>query len=159
MSKRELAAQLASVLEAETEALIELERAMRERRTAYVALRPSEVEAGVAALEQHADECRELAAKREQLQAQLGTRLADIVAALPPSLARRVENAAANLRDAAGRLRVENGVGARLLEFSRRAQESMLLSLYADSTTSGYDRHAQAVRHGAPRGTFVTGTL
>jgi hypothetical protein len=72
---------------------------------------------------------------------------------------RRLREAAARARAAAVAVRVESGVGRRLLEFSQRAQESLLLSLRGAAPVSGYDRCARAVRAGASGGTLVCGTI
>jgi len=158
MSKREDSAQLARSMQREAARLEDLVAAMRESRMAYVALRPSVMQAGVAAMQRIAADCRALAAERAGLHERLGRSLAAVAAGQPPELRGDLQRAGERLRRAAAAVRVENGVGARLLEFSRTAQENLMLSLYAPVSVRGYDRSARAVQ-GAARGSLVSGTL
>jgi hypothetical protein len=159
MSRHDDTQGLTAVLEQEAVRLRELAESMRRNRMHYVALRPSAMTGAVAAMEAIAAECAALAAQRTELLERLGGRLDDALAGLPPAAEKQLRDAAARARAAAGEVRIENGVGRRLLEFSRQAQESLLLSLYGAAPVAGYDRHARAVRGTARGGALIQGIL
>lgn len=155
MSRREDAARLVAAMQREAARLDDLVAVMRDNRMAYVALRPSVMQAGIAAMERIATDCRALATARIELQQRLGHGAID---EQPADLRRDLRRVGERLQLAAAAVRVENGVGVRLLEFSRNAQENLMLSLYTRAPMHGYDRSARAVQS-VTRGTLVTGTV
>lgn len=155
MSRREDAARLVRAMQREAARLDDLVAVMRGNRMAYVALRPSVMQAGIAAMERIAADCRALATERIGLHEQLGPGAIDEQTA---DLQRDLRRAGERLQLAAAAVRIENGVGVRLLEFSRNAQENLMLSLYTRAPMHGYDRSARAVQS-VTHGTLVTGTV
>lgn len=150
--------------------LVELAAAMERCRTAYVSLRPSELEAAIGPMLEIEARLREAAAAREprlvRLRAALGgagpVTLSEIERAASPRLAGRVREVRERLAEAVARVRVEAAVGGRLLELAGTAFDEMVRSLVGEEAggAHAYDRRARVVsRPARGQGAFVTGTL
>jgi hypothetical protein len=156
------------------ESLQKLQRGLAERRTAWVAARPSAL-APAAALEELAQELAAEEGRRGELLAEirglmpgrpgvaaedLHVNVSRLCALVPPALAARLQQAAAAATAASRLVRAELALGARLLQFSRRAHEGLLAGIgRARDDVGGYDRGARRV-HGALVGRpCATGTL
>jgi hypothetical protein len=170
----ELAEELARSLQLSGSALHQLQRGLQERRTAWIAARPSAL-APAAALEALAQELAAEAERRRDLLAEVrrllpaapGIAAADlhvdvtrICAQLPAAAAGRLQKAAAAAASASRLVRTQLALGARQLQLSRRTHESLLTGLgQVRDDVGGYDRLARRV-HGALVGkASVTGTL
>lgn len=171
MPTREPWRELVDSIEQEARALDSVRTAMQERRTLYVALRGRDLEQGLAPLTALAETARQATLRRQQLLEALapaagtGARgRANLVATAPRDVRSRLERATALARAAARALRVENALGARLLEFARASQESLVHALAgaapgADHAAKVYDCNARAVAPRRASGNLVSGNL
>lgn len=169
MSQHELIDRLVTSFDEEASGLERLVAAMRGSRTAWLALRPSDLEEAVERLRRLADHAMEMGSRRSAALCAVGSSLGleprSILRRPDPRIPRpaadRICRAAGRAVSAAEALRRENGMGNRLLEFSRLSQEGMFHSIAGtrESHTRGYDRHARAIVQPAARGSFVDGRL
>jgi len=155
--------------------------ALRARRTAWLVVRPSDLEQPLAQLDRLVQEIAAAAQARDALLEHLGRQLGlstgpaaeldigKLVAALPPALAAPLRRAATQATAQADKLRLEVAVGDRLLQFSRRAHEGFLQRLLHSSRqigagASGYGRDGRAkngalVGAGNTAGNLIDGRL
>lgn len=169
MSRHNLVDHLILLLEAEADGLEKLHVAMKNSRTAWLALRPSELETAVDQLQRLADHSAEIEDKRRAVVQKLeealcipqGANVSRLSSHLPRPDAERLKNAARRASKAAGSVRGENGMGTRLLDFSRQSQESMFHSIATlnESQVRSYDHTARTVVHAATSGSLVDGRL
>lgn len=165
-----LTAQIIADVEHTADLLFRLAGAMERCRTAYVSLRPSEMENALGPMLEIEARLREATARREarlvRLRALLGgagpLTLSELERVVPPRHARRVRRARERLTGAVGSLRVEAAVGGRLLELAATAFDEMVRSLLGqDSRRSpAYDHRARLVQSRRDAGgALVSGTL
>lgn len=169
MSRHELADHLIRSLEDEATSLEKLLRGMQESRTAWLALRPTELSDAIERLGRLADHTIQMEAKRQAVLRELesvlglepGTNFRQLGSQVPKPIADRLQRVAGRARAAAEALRLENGMGTRLLEFSRLSQEGMFHSIAGaqESHARSYDRNARAVVQPAASGSFIDGRL
>ncbi|MBK8979976.1 MAG: hypothetical protein IPM29_29100 [Planctomycetes bacterium] len=162
-------APLCDALAAEARALDALRLDLVARRRDFAAARPSTVSRAVEDLEpplraiEHAaaERARHASATCRALGLPEGTPARLLAARLDAPSARRLLDAAETARAAAGRLRVENAVGADLLDLSARVQEGIWERLVetGDSSPSLYDARSHTVKSERPHGRFVDGLL
>ncbi len=174
MSAPDQAERLIRSLRFTTNLLRQLEQGLRQRRTAWISARPSELEAPATDLEALANELRaeeqrrgELIAGLEQLLPlpgalpgrELKITVSLIAPHLPAPLGHRLRAAAAEATAAAAAVRTETALGGRLLDFSRRAHDSWLRGVAAEQhAPTAYDRNARRIG-GAGAGNLVDGRL
>jgi hypothetical protein len=169
MSRHELADHLISSLENEAISLEKLLRGMQESRTAWLALRPTELSDAIQRLGRLADHTIEMEAKRQAVLQELesvlglnpGSSFRQLGSHVSSPVADRLHRVAGRAIAAAEALRRENGMGTRLLEFSRLSQEGMFNSIAGaqESHARSYDRNARAVVQPAASGSFIDGRL
>lgn len=168
MSIRDLAEQLAGILELEAEGLDEIRAVMRADREAFVALRTGDLEARLPALLDLAEKELGLARRREQVQANLsavlGTRrltMSSLLPHVPDDLRPRLERAAERAAKSSNDVRIESRVSEKLLGLSRRWRETLVgmpsRSDKHDATV--YDHRARAARTSGDGGSLVRGTI
>ena len=153
--------QLAVAIDAEARALEALCAAMASSRTLYVALRASELAAALAPLDAAAATVRSAGERRARLAAALAPAgLQALLDAVPRARSAPLRRALERARAAARALRVENALGARLLEFARGTQESLLRAVAgASAGAKVYDCHARAVAARGESGNLISGKL
>lgn len=159
---------LATALRDLVENVNALRQSLADSRLAFVHARGADLEARNAEHTQRASQVHarevDVASRRRALWDALGlpagARMSAVLAKLPATTARRLGEAAEQLRAALQALRVESAVGQRLLDVSRRAQEGLIRQLATGAATGSqrYDRHARTV-HGQQAGGFVRGTV
>ena len=169
MSRHNLVDHLILLLGAEADGLEKLHMAMKKSRTAWLALRPGELESAIDQLQKLADHSAEIEGKRRAVVQELegalclsqGTNVSQLSSHLPRPDAERLRNAARRASKAAGSVRGENGLGTRLLDFSRQSQESMFHSIATlhESQVRSYDHSARTVVHAGTSGSLVDGKL
>jgi hypothetical protein len=180
MSPHDLVEKLIRSLRFETDLVGRLAEALRLRRTAWIAVRPSQLEEPLQQLEALTREIAAAGAARDELLQQIAallplpptvggqprelscSRLGDH---LPKPLAAQLRHAAGAAKQAAGKLRTELLVGDRLLQFTQRAHEGLLRSVLVaaaprGTTPPGYDRGGRR-RGGVPigAGSLIDGRL
>ncbi len=169
MSRHDLVDQLIALLEEQAAGLEGLHRAMEGSRTAWLAVRPTELQTAVDQLQQTANRAMEMEEQRQavlqQIQETMGfrqpTSVSRLSSQLPKPLADRLRGTAVRATRAAEAVRKESGLGARLLDFSHQSQESMFCSIARaqESQARSYDRSARPVVHRDAVGSFVDGRL
>ncbi|GAB4139421.1 MAG: hypothetical protein Fur0037_05650 [Planctomycetota bacterium] len=179
MSLRELSERLGTSLRFTASLLRRLEKGLRERRAKWISARPSDVEEPVLALERLAAEVAEARRSQQELLRAIAVLLprgavregvpmrvnaTRIAAALPPADAARLRASADEAAAAASAVRVEVGLGDRLVRFSRMAHEAFVQRLVTRTNpltcgVRGYDRRALAVQGGLLAGAGPTGAL
>lgn len=169
MSRHDLVNRLIALLEAEADGLEKLCLAMKKSRTAWLALRPNELQSAMDQLQRLADHSAEMEGERQavvqELEGALRLPQGMNVSRLRPHLARpdaeRLEHAARRASKAAASVRGESGMGARLLDFSRQSQESMFHSVARlhESQARSYDHTAKSVVCVATSGSLIDGRL
>lgn len=167
MSVRDAVVRLTRALDDEARALFRLRELLERGRLAFVALKPSELEQALAALAPDAERAQQAAARRRDAFAAAVTllgltapaTLGELAAAAPADQRAALQRAADAAKAAAGALRVETGVGARLLEFSRGSQEAMFRDLLEATRPRSYDRNARSTTGPAATGRIVSGSI
>lgn len=169
MSRHDLVNHLIVLLEAEADGLEKLYLAMKKSRTAWLALRPDELQSAMDHLQRLADHSAEIEGKRQAVVQELegalrlpqGINVSRLSSHLSKPDAERLKNAARRASKAAGSVRGESGMGARLLDFSRQSQESMFHSVARlhESQARSYDHTAKSVARVATSGSLIDGRL
>jgi hypothetical protein len=169
---RDVTITLATALDA---ALLQLVEHIDDLRTALAANRAAFVRTSTTDLDSTTQEHKRLADRVHALEKVVAERRAELCAALgqpttarmrtlltllPATVARKLADTAERLRMALHTLRVEGAVGQRLLDVSRRAQESVVQTLAAATKRAArrYDRHARSISSGQA-GDLVRGTV
>ena len=163
--------ELSEVIEQQADALTRLVEAMRARREAYIALRPSEIENAFGELDSLQHDAARLEGTRLELTQRLATshgvtrsqpRLRDLLPHAPRLVAARLRLAGESLTEAAGAIQIESRVGERLLAYSQHVQDGLvhdLCGLPQAGTANSYDRNARQVVDARSSGRFVSGTI
>lgn len=149
------------------EALLET---MRENRSAWIAIRPSALEASIAAMDAEARTAHVLEEERSAILAELGNALgiegAVTMSALTdrvsPDAARKLREAGSALDKAARAVKVETMVGERLLASSRRIQDGLFQQAVRETDGNrprSYDRSAHASKQSPRAGSLVDGLI
>ncbi len=169
MLRCDLVDQLIALLEEQAAGLEGLHKAMEGSRTAWLALRPTELQSAVDQLQKTANRTAKIEEQRQavlqQIQETMGIRqpasVSRLSSQLPKSLGNRLRGVAGRATRAAEAVRKESGLGARLLDFSHQSQESMFRSIAREqeSQAQSYDRSARPVVHRDGVGAFVDGRL
>lgn len=168
MSIRDLAEQLAGILELEADGFDEIEQAMCADREAFVALRTGELEERLPALLDNAEKALGLARRREHVQVSLGAQigashltLSTLLPHVPADLRPRLERAADRARQSSIKVRIQSRVGEQLLGLSLRWREA-LVGVPAHSRNNDatvYDHRARTARNTGDGGSLVRGTI
>ncbi len=182
MSLSELAERITASLRTSAALLHQLHEGLAQRRTAWVAAKPSTLHEPAQVLARAA---QDLATESTRLQelfaaakallpyppAQLRSLHVDatlLAQQLPPQPAARLRQASALATDAARRVRIEHALGERLLRFSQHTKESLMASVAQTLATTaldvgGYDRGARrvnvALKAGAAPGSLIDGRM
>ena len=165
MSMHDAIDRLIQALHDEATALDQLTAEMKARRTDFVALRPSELEAGAEQLRAPAEAAVRAASVRERAANQAAsiarlrgrTTLRKIRSCAMPEQAVRLDEAGRLARDAARAARVEGRIGQRLLDQARVWRESMF-GISMPKGAKVYDHRAHTQRGTTTRGSLVRGT-
>ncbi len=169
MLRCDLVDQLIALLEEQAAGLEGLHKAMEGSRTAWLALRPTELQSAVDQLQKTANRTAKIEEQRQavlqQIQETMGSRqpasVSRLSSQLPKPLGDRLRGVAGRATKAAEAVRKESGLGARLLDFSHQSQESVFRSIAREqeSQAQSYDRSARRVVHRNGVGSFVDGRL
>lgn len=176
---QELAERLGRSLLFTTALLQRLEAGLKQRRVQWISAKAGELAEAPQSLEPLAQEIAAAEQGQQQLleqiagllpgtplraDAPLQTNVTRIAGALPKASAVRLRQQAASASRAARAVRVEVGLGDRLLRFSRAAHEALVQKLVRRThpvagQTHGYDRRARAVAGNLVGGADPTGSL
>lgn len=184
MSLADLADRFGRSLLFTTGLLQQLETGLKQRRLNWISAKPSEIAEPAEALDRLSQEIAAAEALQQQLLQDIAAELPPqavlpgkslhinatrIAAALPAVAGARLKHQAAQAIKAAKAVRVEIGLGNRLVQFSQQAHESMVQKLVRVAHpmaggAHGYDRRARSVQGGllsstAPTGSLVDGRL
>ena len=155
-----LAERLIQTLERSADCLHGLHRAMESNRTAWLALRPKELEDAVRDMSGFAERNRALDRERDGLLEELRGRLQLSGDITITGLQRHLVGN--RLNSVTRSIGAETRLGERLLQNSQRAQVGAFQTQGDDATGAAavrYTREAKATSNAAPSGTLVNGTL
>jgi len=165
---RKPATALVEALEQQRTRLAALLTALEHGRNTFMTVRSAELEQASAGLWALAQRVQEVEAAREaaleELRVVLGAAqppsVRELAPRLPEDLRRRLCAAAERVRAVAEKLRVEQRLGARLLEFSAEAQVGMFKDLLgAEEPVRGYDRSARVLDAAPGVGRLISGKV